>query len=170
MNKYLYPQKNYTFKPDPDNMKILKENLKLNHLEDKVIPVSLAASNKNGVVYFEKQGPGLFIKNQKEKSKETIKVKTITIENFVKKEKIKKVGLIKMDIEGTEFNTLKGAIKTIKRDKPNLLIAIYHKGEHLFKIPPWLKKIVPEYKLRFFAFSQASPITERFIGSSVRKI
>ncbi|MEM3394205.1 MAG: FkbM family methyltransferase, partial [Candidatus Methanomethylicia archaeon] len=83
---------------------------------------------------------------------------------------IKKVDLIKMDIEGAEFDTLKGAVKTLKRDKPDLLVAIYHKGEHFFEIPGWLKKQVPEYNLRFLAFNEASPIIERFVAASVRRI
>lgn len=167
MNKYLKPQKIYAFEPDPDNLKVLKENIKLNQLQDKVIPVPLAASDKDGYCYFEKRGAGSEIVNKK-MNKGTIKVKTIKIDDFVEKERIKKVDLIKMDIEGAEFYALKGAVKILKRDKPDLIIAIYHKGKHLFEIPPWLKKIVPQYKLRFFAFNQASPIIERFVGASVR--
>lgn len=169
INKYLKPQKVYAFEPDPDNLKILKQNIRLNQLEGKVIPVPLASSDKNGFVYFRNQGAGSEIINEK-KGKHTLRIKTITIDSFVEKNKIKKVDLIKMDIEGAEFDTLKGAVKTLKRDKPDLIIAIYHKGEHLFEIPPYLKKIVPEYKFRFFAFNQASPIIERFIAASVKKI
>jgi len=90
--------------------------------------------------------------------------------NLLKKKNIKRVDFIKMDIEGAEFDTLKGAVKTLKRDKSDLIITIYHKGEHFFEIPEWLKKQVPEYNLRFLAFSQAYRIIERVITASTEKI
>lgn len=33
---------------------------------------------------------------------------------------------------------------------------------NLFEIPGWLKKLVPEYNLRFVAMNGASPIIERY--------
>ena len=58
-----------------------------------------------------------------------------------------KVTFIKMDIEGSEMEALKGAENVIKRDKPRLAICIYHKPEDLYEIPFWVKETVPEYKL-----------------------
>ena len=165
INKLKNPQKIYAFEPDPDNMEILKENLKLNNLEDKVIPVPFASGAKNGSFYLTKAGGASQV--SKEKGLNKVKVKVVTIDDFVAKNNIKKVDLIKMDIEGAEFDTLKGAVKTLKRDKPDLIITIYHKGEHFFEIPGWLKKQVPEYNLRFLAFSSASPIIERAVAASV---
>ena len=134
-----------------------------------MVPVPLASGIKNDYFYLTKAGGASII--SKTKTKNQIKVRVIPLDEFVKKEKkIKKVDFIKMDIEGTEFDTLKGAVKTLKRDKPDLIITIYHKGEHFFEIPKWLKKQVPEYNLRFLAFSQAPPIIERAIAASKEKI
>ena len=58
-----------------------------------------------------------------------------------------KVTLIKMDIEGSEQEALRGAEKVIKRDKPRLAICIYHKPEDFYEIPLMIKAMVPEYKL-----------------------
>lgn len=55
-----------------------------------------------------------------------IKDSKITIDNFVKKHSIKNIGMIKFDIEGAERLALEGAIKTIKKYKPILIIPIYH--------------------------------------------
>lgn len=57
------------------------------------------------------------------------------------------VTYIKMDIEGAEFEALKGAENTIKKYKPKLAVCVYHKIEDLIDIPQLLKKMVPEYKL-----------------------
>jgi len=48
-------------------------------------------------------------------------VKMVTLDKAFES---KKVGLIKMDVEGFEAEVLKGAIKILKRDKPVLLVEI----------------------------------------------
>ncbi len=55
---------------------------------------------------------------------------------------------IKMDIEGAELDTLRGAEQTIKTLKPKLAISIYHKWLDFYEIPAYLKILVPEYKFK----------------------
>lgn len=61
--------------------------------------------------------------------------------------KNQKVTWIKMDIEGAELNALIGAEQIIKMQRPKLAICLYNKLEDFWKIPSYLKKIVPEYQL-----------------------
>lgn len=63
------------------------------------------------------------------------------------------VTLIKMDIEGAEMDALRGAIKTITRCRPKLIISAYHKRNDLFEIPLLIHEMVPDYKLYFRHFS-----------------
>ena len=70
--------------------------------------------------------------------------KTIRLSDVLKNEK---VTFIKMDIEGSEPQALSGAEEIKKKQKPRLSICVYHKPEHLWEIPLYLKKIVPEYKI-----------------------
>lgn len=65
----------------------------------------------------------------------------------------KKCTFLKMDIEGSELNALKGAAETIKKWKPRLAICIYHKPEDIIEIPLYVKKLVPEYKLKMRQYS-----------------
>lgn len=56
------------------------------------------------------------------------------------------IGLIKMDIEGTEFDALHGAERTIQRDKPQLAISVYHRQGDMLAIMEYLHSLVPEYR------------------------
>ena len=57
------------------------------------------------------------------------------------------VTFIKMDIEGAEMNALHGAENIIKYNRPKLAICIYHNVRHLFEVPLFLKKLVPDYRI-----------------------
>lgn len=71
---------------------------------------------------------------------------TITsVDNFVEKNG-SNIGLIKFDIEGSELDGLRGAIDTIRRFKPVLLISIYHSGRDFFEIKPYLENLDLGYK------------------------
>lgn len=56
------------------------------------------------------------------------------------------IGLIKMDIEGAEFDALHGAKRTIQRDKPQMAICVYHRQGDMLAIMEYLHSIVPEYR------------------------
>ena len=88
----------------------------------------------------------------------TIKKNAITIDKFVEENNIEKIDYIKMDVEGAEKNILEGSIKTIKKFKPSLAIAIYHGGklfmEDFYNIPIFIKNIINEdyeYYIRTFS-------------------
>lgn len=166
INKMLKPKKIYAFEPDVNNKVVLSENIKLNGLEDSVFPVSYATGSKSGSAYFESVNASSSLNNKKTGNKVSI----ITIDDFVKTEKINNLDLIKMDIEGAELDTIQGARSSIAKFKPDLVIAIYHRGKHFFELPSLLKKIVPSYKFRFVALSGSSPVIERFLMVSTNKI
>ncbi len=58
----------------------------------------------------------------------------------------KRVTFIKMDIEGSEYEALLGAKKTIKTNNPRLAISIYHKPEDVFEIPLLIREMNNAYK------------------------
>lgn len=52
-------------------------------------------------------------------------VKSVSVDNFVSDNNITKVDFIRCDTEGSEMLIINGAIKTIEKHKPNLLIEIH---------------------------------------------
>lgn len=60
-----------------------------------------------------------------------------------------RVDIIKMDIEGAEYDALIGAKNTILRDKPILMISAYHKPEDLFVLPEFINSLDCGYDIYF---------------------
>lgn len=123
----------YAFEPEKNNYMKLLENIKRFDLKN-VIPVNkgvgdksikLKITNEEGQSHISAQGGQ--------------EIDCTTIDEFVERNHVK-VGLIKMDIEGFESYAIKGAERTIKEQKPILLISIYHCGKDFFEIKPLLEK------------------------------
>ena len=83
---------------------------------------------------------------------ETNKLDNIVTDNIVKG--------IKMDVEGSEYSLIKGATKIIKKDRPIMLIAIYHKWDDLFKIQNYISNLNLDYSfyIRHYSLSVAKTI------------
>jgi FkbM family methyltransferase len=54
---------------------------------------------------------------------------------------------IKLDIEGAEPATLRGAKQIISERQPILAVCLYHAQEHLWQIPLLIQRLSPEYRL-----------------------
>jgi hypothetical protein len=54
---------------------------------------------------------------------------------------------LKLDVEGHELDTLKGAEETIRRCKPRIAVCVYHKDDDLLTIPAYLKSLHPDYHI-----------------------
>lgn len=63
-----------------------------------------------------------------------------------------KITMIKMDIEGSELKALKGAENHIIKDKPKLLLSVYHGYEELLTLWEYLEKLDLSYHyyLRYY--------------------
>lgn len=55
------------------------------------------------------------------------------------------ITFVKMDIEGAEFDALQGMRRMIQRDTPKLAVCVYHKTEDIWKLPLYIKELVPQY-------------------------
>lgn len=72
-------------------------------------------------------------------------VEIVALDDYLAGKNVENVTFIKADIEGFEWDMLRGAARTIQRNKPNLAISIYHSIFDYFRIFKYLKELVPEY-------------------------
>ena len=55
--------------------------------------------------------------------------------------------ILKMDIEGAEYDALKGARNIISSGKPRLSICLYHRYDDLFRIPKLIESLNSNYRI-----------------------
>jgi FkbM family methyltransferase len=160
----LKPRRIYAFEPTYENFLLLKETICLNRLSN-VVPVKMALGAGKGKVSLFPYTSASFVSSiyGQHQGEE---VEMTSVDEFVKENKLE-VGVIKLDVEGSESNVIVGAKETIKRYRPVLIVSLYHKGQDFFEIPRIVKELVPEYKLRFLNLNREHPTFERILLSYV---
>ncbi len=135
----------YAFEPGLKQLNAMK--IRFNRLKEefaiddnKISIINKALSYKNDKLYLNTSVTFSGYNITQEKSEEIIDV--ISIDNFLDGNPIT---FLKSDIEGEEFNMLKGAENTIKKYKPKMAISVYHRPDDLLTIPKYIKELVPEY-------------------------
>ncbi len=58
-----------------------------------------------------------------------------------------RAGFIKLDIEGAEAQALRGSMDVLLRDKPDLMISLYHRTDDIFRLPLWIHELLPDHRL-----------------------
>ena len=146
----------------------------------------VALSNKNGKAnynynkFFEAAGSSLssLVKNDatwnftrklvllSRKEFVTYTVHTITLDSFVKKNKIKSIDILKIDIEGSEYELLKGAKNTLNKNKIKIiLVEILAKKKFYIKKE---KKVLNLLKRKNFALLKKANIPSISLFSNIR--
>ncbi len=133
-------KKVYAFEPDPESYRrCLERREETGFWEAEVLPYGTWSSRET--LCFHALGTGA----SKVSEEGAIRIPVMPIDEAVSAEEC--VTMIKMDVEGSELESLKGARKTIQRDRPKLAICVYHKPEDMTEIPLYVKELVPEYRL-----------------------
>ena len=153
-------KKVYAFEGDIQNFGVLLKNIKLNKVEDKIIPVNKLLLDKNGISKIKITGST----SSSILSEEGTEIECITLDSFVTQNNIERVDFIKLDVEGAEINVLKGAIETIKKFKPKMAISVYHKPDDIITIPTSIHRLLPEAKFYLRHFSNGISETILFVN------
>ena len=165
-----YTDKNiHVFEASPSNMDIIRETIRLNHL-DNIVPVSKALGEKSGTATFslgERNSCNSLVERPGYNYPDHIEVPVVTLDDYVRENNIE-VGLIKVDIEGGEQLLLRGAVETIRTQHPILLISIYHSANDFFEIKPMIEKMCGKYTFRIVKPTNPAIALETILLAEVR--
>ena len=159
----------HVFEASPSNMDIIRETIRLNHL-DNIVPVSKALGEKSGTATFslgERNSCNSLVERPGYNYPDHIEVPVVTLDDYVRENNIE-VGLIKVDIEGGEQLLLKGAVETIRTQHPILLISIYHSANDFFEIKPMIEKMCGKYTFRIVKPANPAIALETILLAEVR--
>lgn len=153
----------YTFEPTTFMYENILKTIKLNNVSN-IVPVKkgLGANISKKDIYIASFGGSTFVdrKCYEKNQKETVEI--TTLDDFVEQNHIK-VGLIKVDIEGAEQKFLQGAMNTIRKQKPVLLISIYHNFNDFFEIKPLIESWKLGYKFKVMKPTNGQVFTETIL-------
>ncbi len=144
LNKFA-PRKVYAFEASTQNYELMKKTLKLNNLEDVVVPLNYALGASNKDICLKEDGACSVISTQESFNKS---VKMITLDSYINDHPEINVGLIKVDIEGAETDFLKGAENTIRKFRPVLLLSIYHNLSDFLNLKTEIEKLSLGYTFK----------------------
>ena len=165
-----YTDKNiHVFEASPSNMNIIRETIRLNHL-DNIVPVSKALGEKSGTATFslgERNSCNSLVERPGYNYPDHIEVPVVTLDDYVRENDLE-VGLIKVDIEGGEQLLLRGAVETIRTQHPILLISIYHSANDFFEIKPMIEKMCDKYTFRIVKPANPAIALETILLAEVR--
>ena len=165
-----YTDKNiHVFEASPSNMDIIRETIRLNHL-DNIVPVSKALGEKSGTATFslgERNSCNSLVERPGYNYPDHIEVPVVTLDDYVRENNIE-VGLIKVDFEGGEQLLLRGAVETIRTQHPILLISIYHSANDFFEIKPMIEKMCDKYTFRIVKPANPAIALETILLAEVR--
>lgn len=137
-------RKIHAFELDEDNFHVLQDNVVGMHDVDLH---HAGVGNENGTVAYTK-GQG-----ENEPTSGISIMKSAGEKHYAKIVKIddalagESVSFIKMDIEGSEMDALRGAKEILRTQKPQLAICVYHKTSDFWEIPFLILRANSTYRL-----------------------
>jgi len=139
------PHRVYSFEPSPANQAIYLATMKRNRIKkDKFELVNAGLSEQDGELHFDPEAG--IATTLSETGGQSCKI--TSIDNYAELHGLD-VKLIKADIEGMGLELLKGAVKTIKKQRPLLLLSVYHNCKELLGQYELLKSMNLEYEIKF---------------------
>ena len=139
---------------DPENFEMLNRNIKLNQLTN-VIPLNYAVySKETKIKLYLPSGESGFTKyntimpNWINTQEKFVEVNANTLDYLLQLNKIRqeKVDWIKIDVEGAEFEVLKGATNVLSKSKDVAILMELHGPPHIYR--PKVEELVNLYNFK----------------------
>ena len=122
----------WAFEPSERQRILLARNLALNGMAGRIRIAPLGLWNCEDRIAFRTHGAMSSFRKVSELPNYlafTESVQTVSLDVWAKRSKLRRLDLIKMDIEGAEIEALEGAGEVLRQYKPRLLIQAYHQRD-----------------------------------------
>src|ERR687895_1246290 len=129
---------------DPENFELLKKNINLNNLTN-VLPLHYAVfSTATRIKLYEQSASAKYnsvMLTRAAKTKNYVEVNADTLDSILKQNGINQVNWIKIDVEGAEYEVLKGSTEMLSGENVSLLVEIHNIEDpsHYYNIVDFLK-------------------------------
>jgi len=129
----------FCFDPVADHIAIVEHNAKqFPHANVQVMPFGVGEKNVDAEpIRLNQCAPGFSSGNSV--------VPLRSIDALVNLKQLPKMQYIKLDVEGAELESLRGARESIRKFRPKLAVSLYHKPNDLFELIAYVKSNFPFY-------------------------
>jgi FkbM family methyltransferase len=139
----------YSFEPEPSNFAYIQNIRNLNKMNNWIVE-DMALSDKPGNLGFQQ---GTFSSMGKISTTGKRSVAATSVDYYFTKNNIKRLDLIKIDVEGYGGNVLKGGVDTILKFKPYILMEVHKESDEYLEA---YKLFNPYYE--FIDFDTLKPV------------
>lgn len=129
----------FSFEPDTENFHNLFTNIHARGLHNFIHPFPWGLWSERTLLSFMNGSQSSSVSEEG-----TDHILTIDIDTFCERHSVRPT-IIKLDVEGAELHTLRGAERTITRHKPKLMISLYHMANHAWELPLLIKSYRSDY-------------------------
>lgn len=147
----------YAFEPNPKTSRLAQNHIERNNVENvELHKIGLSDEVTTATLHNATDDLGKASLRAQSSSKNDVEVEISTIDVFLKKQKIKSVDLIKIDVEGLEMAVIRGGWKTIESQLPHILFEA---------TPDWMNENDFETfeRLRKLGYLAINIITQNFV-------
>ncbi|EMH3578650.1 FkbM family methyltransferase [Campylobacter lari] len=123
----------YSFEPIKNTFDILQKNIYINNIKDKIQIFNIALGKENSyadIKFYDSNNIGATQITQKNPSHPSAanvqNIQIVKLDEFINSNfQYEKIDMIKIDVEGFENNVLAGAVNTIEKYHPTIVIEIF---------------------------------------------
>ncbi len=151
----------YAFEPSHGTFSRLQENISLNNLQSKITAVQSGLSDSPGIAFLHQDPSNSGAATISHDAKGE-RVAIDTLDNFCDVRQVRKVDVIKIDVEGYELQVINGGKKVLSSHRPVIMIefnsaALARAGQTVEKLATVLRGL--EYELMLAKRDQLSPVS-----------